>query len=93
MIRIIVGAAKRRAHVMAAYTVFKEALANHQRGKELMYQLVTHPDATDQQILEAAASVRRTHDMLVKNRKTLLHAMFKEGVNYHIANKLKDTII
>lgn len=87
---IIVGQAKRQARVREAWTLLKEAAAKYQRSKELACQLITHPDATPQQILDTAAQLKRMRDSLVASKKSLYDVARKEGLDYRTVDSIRE---
>lgn len=86
----VVGRAKRQARVREGWALLKKASAKYQRSKELTCQLITHPDATPQQILDAAAQLKRMRESLIATKKSLYDVARKEDLDYRTVDSIRE---
>lgn len=88
---------RRKQLIEEGVQTYREAYAAHARQTRLFKQLASHPDATDQQILETAKSVGASFKFLTTARKQLLDAVeqarFKHGMSCFRSATILDNLI
>ena len=75
------------------YTAWKGMVDNYQRMRQTTLELITHPDATDDQILLAARKLAEVRKSIISARPRVIEAIGDRGSNYHLSNAVRNTRI
>lgn len=75
------------------YTTWKEMVANYERMRQLTLGLITHPDATDEQILRVARKLAEVRRSIVSARPKVIKAIGRNGTARTLADAVRSTRI
>ena len=75
------------------YTAWKGMVDNYQRMRQTTLELITHPDATDDQILLAARKLAEVRKSIISARPRVIKAIGHNGTARHWADAVRNTRI